>query len=125
MSDSKFYIERRIRHAKAKHICHICGLEINLGETYNRETGVHGGEFFTRCTCMPCYRIRDAYIEDVGETHYCNAIIQDFLLDTFCCKCADFRKCEYTKKQWDEEPWLCPKVRDYYKNSYVDKEVET
>lgn len=105
----------KIYTARKEHLCHICGLTIEPGEQYYRESGKYEGDFFDRSTCICCYEVRGQYLKINNENEYSEWNIADEATKTFCeehyktCPCADCRH---------DNPLHCSRVREYYENMH-------
>ena len=103
----EFYSEIHVKQSRKAHKCHICSCEIPAGSNYSRERGMYDGEFFDRCTCNPCDRIRSDYLSFYEIQEYDIEGICVYAQDGVCHDCQQFEVCI-------ENPLACPVVKAYY-----------
>lgn len=101
-----FYSESHVT-ARKDHVCHICRLTIKRGEKYSRESGKWEDEFFDRCTCPVCEKVRDDYLR-CGNDEYDDESISEHANEAFCYGKDCHEDCEYANCLH------CPKVREVY-----------
>jgi len=58
-SDPAVFLSERRVAARKRHRCGECGASIAPGETYERVSGLQGGEFWTCKTCPRCLALVD------------------------------------------------------------------
>lgn len=102
-----FYNEAHIKVSRKPHKCHICTCEIPVGSSYFRESGKFDGEFFDRCTCKPCDKIRSDYLNFYEVQEYDPEGICVYAQDGVCHDCPQFDTCI-------EAPLACQTVKSHY-----------
>lgn len=105
----EFY-SSEFRKAAKQHTCHICGISIQPGEKYCRESGKYDGDFFDRCTCRVCNNVRDNFFRTSVEAEYDLWEISDCAVSEVCISCPHYQfDCGLSKS-----PLRCSQVRKHY-----------
>lgn len=113
----EFYTATHVKRSRKAHLCHICRCEIPIGSSYFRESGMYDGEFFDRCTCNPCDRIRNDYLSFYEVQEYDTEGICIYAQDGVCHDCPQFETCI-------ENPLSCQTVKAYYSPNVTTKEED-
>lgn len=75
--------------ARKRHVCEACGRVIEVGETYQRETGKWEGDFFSRAQCLDCANVMDYWTTHLAtENEFDYDGVQDDIREKFCYDCA-------------------------------------
>ena len=104
--------------AKKVHKCEACGVEINPGERYRRDSGKWEGEFFTRAWCAKCERVLNYYFDflSVEQEFDYDDVLYD-MADHFCCSCEHGTNGE---DDCEQSIWHCPIIAGRIEEKYAE-----
>lgn len=108
------FLTRKTPNAKKKHICDLCGGEIDVGEKYERQSGMVDGEFYEMKSHSSCMEICRRYCRDTGESEFVTECVIDWLRDRICDDCKAKEECQHIT------PFTCTKIYELTRIRRVD-----
>ena len=121
----EFYSEAMVK-ARKRHVCEMCGKDIQPGELYYRENGKWEGDFFSRALHVQCHLMEMDYCAEV-ECEFTWDSIEYYIDDAYCCDCVHSTRNE-DMDGWTDCPYRvtdCPKILEALRKKYGETEDVT
>jgi len=88
----------REHKARKVHKCLYCGRTIEVGEIYDRETGVFEGDFNDYCLCLRCLFLVDKYERNGDELgNFYDTLLEQYLMPCPSCDSINLRTHNFSK----------------------------
>jgi hypothetical protein len=100
------FFERRKHKAKKPYTAHCCGGPIQIGEVYDKETGVFDGMFFESRVHLKCLDAFEYVREGSDEDHLAEGDMAEKVIEYFK-NSNEYIDCsgEYDKKTYERMTW--------------------